>query len=155
MPLASSVLKLLLRTVWPWVIAAVWPHVRAWLEREMSALLLRLMDKVRGKVATRLDRRGEDALTRAKAAEAQVAQAGSDEERVRLEATARVWREVAEQFRQENEALRAQVDELTQGSLTETRERLAEATPTLEDVDGRPHLRVGGERTALPPLPEK
>lgn len=155
MPLASSVLKLLLRTVWPWVVSAVWPHVQAWLAREMSALLLRLMDKVRGKVNDRLERRGQDALARAKQAEARAAGATTEADRVQLEATARVWREVAEQFRQENEALRAQVDELTQGSLKESRERIAAATPALEEVDGQPTLRVGDQRTTLPPLPEK
>ena len=65
-----------------------------------------------------------NAEDRAQSAQQQADQAATDEERIKAEASAAAWREIAEQLRKDNEILKQQLDETIRLSQAYARKRI-------------------------------
>ena len=76
------------------------------------------------RVNTRSAKQQQKAEARASSAEQRAEQASNETERVRAEAEATAWREIAEQLRQDNEALKNELDEVIQQSQVYARKRI-------------------------------
>ena len=93
-------------------------------------------------------------MKRAAAADQQAKASGTDAERREHEAVARVWREVAEQFREENERLKAKLGEVSQKAEASMKANIALADPAISEIGSNPVLTLGGNKSQLPALTE-
>jgi len=99
------------KIVWPWIVKNIWPELEKLLVKAFAGVLGAFVASVGGWFADLKDNQGQAA--RRKAAEAENMARGSQSvaETEKYEAIAQVWREVAEQLRQENELLSAKLDD--------------------------------------------
>lgn len=133
----------------------VWPLIVQHITKLIATGLKNLSASISDAVKARMNARAKSAESQAKAAEAAAQAATTDAERVQQEAFASVWRQVAEQFRAENESLRAQVAELTEKSQESLANEVRAGEPSLGGLDGNPFLTIGLSEVPLPALPYK
>lgn len=149
----SNVLELLITYVWPWIRDHILPEIRDAMNDIGKAAGVRMrefLDWVLG----RLSRDQQDyANAKAEAADANAKAAASDAEREKHEAVAKVWREVAERFRQDNEALRAKFEEFAAREEQKMHDDINAMKPDMDTSSGKPELVIGTTRTTLPSLP--
>lgn len=104
-------LKLFVASVWPWVVKNVWPAVRG----RVSSIFEQVMEDIekafREWFAVRQSRQ-RAAETNAADAEHKARESVTEADEQEQRAIARVWRQVAEDFRKENEELTAKLREL-------------------------------------------
>jgi exonuclease VII large subunit len=151
--IAKTITTFLFKTFWPWFLKHIWPLIVKHLLKELAAALQTLSKKLKVSIAQRLRSRAEEALKRAAAADATAKAAQTNEARSEAEAIARVWREVAEQFRKENEVLQTKLDQATSKVYESAQTGIENGQPVLAQVDGQPTLAIGGHTSALPALP--
>jgi valyl-tRNA synthetase len=147
------VLKFFAEKLWPWFKDYIWPHLREHLLEMVSWTFSRLKEKIKEYLEERSSQRQEEATQRALKAEESARNATNDAERQKHEALASVWREVAEQFREENELLKTKVQELTSAAELELVESARKNAPNVDTSSDTPVLVIGEKRTSLPPLP--
>ena len=161
----QGLLKAVTKIVWPWLKKYVWPIIKDYILKLVAFAFKKLSEKLKSVFDERAEKVAEDADAKAHEAEQRAKVAPETNEREKQEAIARLWREVAEKLRQENEALRAKVVELTRDAESELHGNVRDLDPDLEMSMDLPVLVIGNERTtlpnkalssaALPELPEK
>jgi hypothetical protein len=98
----------------------------------------------------RSKRRREEAEWRAAEAARAAAAAATQADRDRYAAVAQVWREVAEQFRLENEELKMKLQETVDVALKKVPEAIRASPPELVIVKGHPKLLLGDRSIEVP-----
>jgi len=149
----GKAVKFLLKVVWPWFEKHVWPIVQDFILGLVTDALRKLRDRFTTATQTRMQSREEQAEAKASEAEQAGRASQSAEEREKQAAIAQVWRQVAEQFRRENEDLRQQFADLTE---TQERELTAEvlgSEPRLDTSGTGLTVQIGSTKGAVPELP--
>ncbi len=150
---AKPIMLFVVKQVWPWFLKNVWPIIAAHAMKLIEAGLKGLGQKLQEFLDHRTKDQQQRARERADAAEAAGMRASSSVEREKQEAIAKVWREVAEQLRAENEVLKAQVTDLIAVTEQSILAEVRNSEPTLTEVNGNPTLALGDTKTRLPALP--
>lgn len=135
------------------LIGLLGPVVKVLLGKVLDEFSDWLFDRLREILRRRRAANLERAEARAAQADERARRAGTPDEAREQEAVARVWREVAEMFRQENEALKAELEDVRRSAGHQVQQAVAAlpleqivepARKALEsDGAGRP-LRLGG-----------
>ncbi|RJG11111.1 hypothetical protein D3879_15740 [Pseudomonas cavernicola] len=151
--IAEAIIQFLIKTFWPWFLENIWPLILKHIISVVTDSLDSLSNRINRFFADRMKKRSQNAAERAHEATEAAAAATTDSEREKHEAVAKVWREVAEQFRSENEALHAQVIELIARTQQSVQEDLRHTKPAIDDLAGTPSLIIGQSKAKLPALP--
>lgn len=149
----KEILKFFAKKLWPWFKDYIWPLLREHVLEIVSWVFAKLKERFEEYFEGRSTQRQEEAKQKAQKAEENARNAIDDTERKTYEAVARIWREVAEQFREENESLKAKVHELTSVAEAEIVQRTRDSDPTVDTSSNTPVLVLGEKRTSLPALP--
>lgn len=96
------------------LIQLFWPLIKEFLKSVLKEFLAWALNKVKEILQQQSANTRKTAQAKAEAAEAQARNAPTKEEADQYAATAKVWREVAETLRQENEALKKKLDDFQQ-----------------------------------------
>jgi leucyl aminopeptidase (aminopeptidase T) len=96
------------------LIQLFWPLIKEFLKSVLKEFLAWALNKVKEILQQQSANTRKTAQAKAEAAEAQARNATTKEEADQYAATAKVWREVAETLRQENEALKKKIDDFQQ-----------------------------------------
>ena len=116
----SQLLSIFRDHLWP----LLWPIIRD----SMVEVVQDLATWLRRAISDRFDatsrQQQANAEDRAQSAQQQADQAATDEERIKAEASAAAWREIAEQLRKDNEILKQQLDETIRLSQAYARKRI-------------------------------
>ncbi|MFA5923310.1 MAG: hypothetical protein WC856_18815 [Methylococcaceae bacterium] len=144
---------LIVKYFWPFFLKYIWPVIVKYVQGQVARGLNNLTEGIKRSVSDRMQKRREDAEARAREATAAAEVASTQAEREQHEKIAQVWREVAEQFRAENETLKVQVIELTTRTQQILQDDFRRSDPVLENLASTPSLFIGGNRSPLPALP--
>ena len=150
--ITKTITVFLVKSFWPWFVKNVWPLIREYVIAESVAALKAMVKALKESFNRRMKSRQEEAIKKATVAEQLASTSGTEAERREHEAVARVWREVAEQFRQENESLKAKLGEVTQRAEQAMKANVALADPQISEIGSSPVLVLGGNETHLPAL---
>ena len=116
----SKLWALFLQSLWP----LLWPIIRD----NMVEVVQDLASWIRKAVADQFNNASQEqqeaADTRVRSAEDRLANASSDEERIKAQATADAWREIAEKLKNDNEKLKQQLEETIRTSQVYARKRI-------------------------------
>jgi hypothetical protein len=153
--MANSWIDSIIKRVWPWFLEYIWPIIREYVRELVESLLRDLQERIRSWFAARSQLREEHATRQASDAEGCAGQATNVSDRERFEAIAKVWREVAEMFREENERLQSKVDELVRDAGAQAARQMADAEPTLNAQKGSLRLMIAGTVADLPQPSER
>lgn len=151
--IAKTISTFILKTFWPWFVKNVWPLIVKHMLKEIAAAIQSLTKSLKASIDRRMKTREDEALRRAATAEASAKLATTEAARAESEAIARVWREVAEQFRQENDALKSKLGQVTSKVVESAQSGVAVAAPALVELGGETTLVIAGESSTLPALP--
>jgi len=151
--IAEAIIQFLIKKFWPWFLENIWPLILKHIISIATDTLENLSKRLNRFFADRMEKRTQNATERAHEATEAAAAATTDSEREKHEAVAKVWREVADQFRAENEALHAQVIELIARAQQSVQEDLRQTKPAIDDLAGTPTLIIGQSKAKLPALP--
>ncbi len=150
----KAILKFIANKLWPWFKEHLWPILREHILELVVLVMSRLKEKFKSWAETRSNERQEHATQKAQEAEKSACDSATDSEKQKYEAIARVWREVVEQIRVENEALKSKIEELTSTAEAEITTRIRDSNPTIDFSLDTPALIIGEKRTNLPALPD-
>jgi len=142
-----------LKTLWPWFQEDIWPLVNVELQKGVASIIQRFSRQVAESIDRHTRAREEQARERAAVADEAAKVAATKEARSEAEATARVWREVAEQFRQENEVLKLELEQSTSKAYESAQASIEDGEPVLAQREGQLALEIGGQTAGLPALP--
>ena len=150
----KGILKFVAKKLWPWFKEYLWPILREHILELVVLVMSRLKEKFKAWAETRSNERQEQATQKAQEADESARDSATDSEKQKYEAVARVWREVVEQIRVENEALKSKIEELTSAAEAEITTRTRDSNPTIDISSDMPVLIIGEKRTTLPALPD-
>jgi len=141
------------KVFWSWFKEVAWPFIRKHLKDLIIFVLDLFKEKFKKWASEQVEKRTQSANKKADefAQKAKSAQTPEDAEKFR--ALAQVWREVAEQFRQENEALKMKLDEISQEVQREAFEKTNNLDVDLDFSAEKPKLMMGDASYDLPALP--
>lgn len=145
-------LKFIVSKLWPWFLAYIWPSIHREIVDVIVSLLKRFVEYLRDYSEERFAKRSRDAESKSSEAEELAKNASTPEERERHEAIARVWREVAEQFREENELLKKKLSELQDVEKQRSLDALESISPSLEQNGEHLYLVIQDKREKIPQL---
>lgn len=141
--LRSSLTKWFFKKAWPWIARELGPILLEQIRERFERVIQALLKKLDEWFDQRTNANAEAADKRAAASEEAAMGAATDSEAEKHRAVAQVWREVAEQFRRENEELKKKLAE----ALSETISAFESETSDLaiesmieEDEDGNPRV---------------
>jgi hypothetical protein len=150
----KQLVKWFVKRIWPWIVKNIWPEI----QKQLIAIFVKvasiLKDTIFEWVDNRKNTREQAAQRKAAEAEQMAQGAQSEAEAEKYKAIAQVWREVAEQFRQENELLKAKLDDAVKKSASDFRNEME--AMEIEDIieEGEDDsLKLKGSGTVLQ-LPE-
>lgn len=143
----TQIINWINKIFWPWFIKYVWPKIQKYIVEIMAIILKKLKDKIVDTISQKSNGREKNANKKANDAEEKAKKATSASEREKFDAISKVWREVAESFREENEDLKKRIDELISKSEQETKENLSDLNlsvnfskeDTILIIDDKPH----------------
>jgi phage-related tail protein len=152
--LYKQLVKWFLRTVWPWFIENIWPEIQKHILDIFGHAARSAKDAACEWINKRKRAQEEGAQRKAAEAEQRAKDAHSESEADKHRAVAQVWREVAEQLRQENEDLKAKLDEILKQSMSDVSNEITamELKDIIEEGDDS-SLKLKGSETVLR-LPE-
>lgn len=111
---------LFLQALWP----LLWPIIRDNMVEVVQDLASWIRKALTDQFDTTSQRQQKTAENKARSAQDQAANASTDEERVKTQAIADAWREIADQLSQDNEKLKQQLDETIRKSQVYARKRI-------------------------------
>jgi hypothetical protein len=149
----ETIVKFIVKAFWPWFIKYIWPIVIRHIVSLVETGLASLSTGISKTISDRMQKRRSDAEEKATAASAAAEAATSFSDRAHHEAIANVWRQVAEQFRAENDTLKNHIVELTARRQQSLHEDMLLGEPVLENLEGDPSIVFGGTKSKLPALP--
>ena len=139
----TLLIKTVVRVVWPWILANVWPIIQSLIINIIAELLSGLVQKIRDFYGSKSKARSDQAEENAKSAES-----ASDDEVSR--AVAAVWREVAEHYRQDLEDMDKKVKALEEEAKKEASDKIGALKPVLSIDSEKPSLSIGESSHSLP-----
>ena len=152
----SKILNVMLafffRVVWPWIKKYVWPLIRDRVLEIIGGILSKLKSKIDDYLKGRSEKQESAARERAEEAERKAKNATDESDRKIQEAIAQVWREVAEQFREENELLKVKLREFTSDADQEINQQTRSITLDIDVTSDKPVLLLNQERISLPEI---
>ena len=151
--LIDAFTKFVLKVFWPWFLKHIWPLIVKHVIELFAKVLKRLSDRIMNAIQGSSDAKAASATQKAREAEQQANSSATQAERDKHEAVAKVWREVAEQFRVENESLKKQVAEALASQQAFAEREVNSMQPSLEGTDAESVVVIDGKRTILPMLP--
>jgi len=116
----SKLWKIFLKTLWP----LLWPIIRDNMVEVVQDLASWLRKAVADRVNATTEAQQQHAEDRARDAQQQADSAATDEDRIKANAKADAWREIAEQLRKHNDELKQQLEEAIQLSQVYARKRI-------------------------------
>ena len=120
----KQLVKWFVKRIWPWIVENIWPE----LQKQLIAIFMKIISVVKDLVFewadNRRDAREKAAHKKAAEAERMAQNAQSEAEAEKHNAVAQVWREVAEQFRQENELLKEKLEDVVRKSTSDFRNEM-------------------------------
>ena len=129
----SNLWSFFLKNLWP----LLWPIIRDSMVDVVQDLAAWLRQAISDRFDASSRQQQTNAEDRARAAQQQADHAATDEERIKAEASAAAWREIVEQLRKDNEALKQQLEETIRLSQAYARKRIdseAEQTKVQDKV---------------------
>jgi hypothetical protein len=118
----------MLSNLWSFFLKNLWPLLWPIIRDNMVDVAQDLAAWLRQAISDRFDassrQQQANAEDRARAAQQQADHAATDEERIKAEASAAAWREIVEQLRKDNEALKQQLEETIRLSQVYARKRI-------------------------------
>lgn len=109
----GKVLLELALMVWPWVKEHVLPLIKEFVKNVVIKHLSQFLEKIKADIDKHFDKRYQNATEKANEAEQNASQASTDSEKQKYEDIAKIWRQVADELRIENEELKAKIKDLT------------------------------------------
>jgi ubiquinone biosynthesis protein UbiJ len=111
---------LFLQALWP----LLWPIIRDNMVEVVQDLASWIRKALADQFNTASQQQQKTAENKARSAQDQAASASTDEERIKAQATADAWREIAEKLSQDNEKLKQQLEETIRKSQIYARKRI-------------------------------
>lgn len=151
--MAAALKLFFIRVIWPWIVAYVWPILQQYIIQLLVESIDWLIQQAKDWIAGTNDKRAREATKKAEEAEQKAEEAfeGSDEYHAE-KARANVWREVAEQYRRDNEELKAQLSKVATEAKSDVESDVAELTPELTIDGGKATLKVKGVEHTIPAI---
>ncbi|MBD3330836.1 hypothetical protein GF354_04890 [Candidatus Peregrinibacteria bacterium] len=149
----NAIFKFIVKKFWPWFKDFVWPYLKDHVNELISFILDRFKNQIKDIFSDRTERRRKEAQEKADAAEKRAKGTSDDGESERLRATAQVWREVAEQFRRDNEEMKAKLDEMEAETKATSEGIVQDMEFDVDFSETTPVLKLGENRHELPALP--
>jgi hypothetical protein len=150
--IVEKLIGFIVKVFWPWFVQHVWPIIQSFVLQIITNSITALGNKIKDFVDSRSHRREEYAKRRAEDADSAASVAIDAAEKDKQEAIASVWREVAEQFRSENDILRSQITELLSRSEQTLEDDIRSMKPKLTNLENDPSLSIGGNSLPLPQI---
>ena len=116
----SQLWSIFLKHLWP----LLWPIIRDSMVEVVQDLATWLRQAISDRFDASSRQQQANAEDRARAAQQEADHAATHEERIKAEASAAAWREIAEQLRKDNEILKQQLDETIRLSQGYARKRI-------------------------------
>jgi len=149
----AQLMKYVATTVGPWLLKLLWPLIERFVADLAKDIFEKLKNRSREAVQTHLETRQSEAMQQASSAEKSAKAASNPREQEELESSARMWREMARQLQADNDALKAQLNDLMQAAEQEFDRKINNGQPAIDASKDTITLVVGGQRTSLPALP--
>lgn len=124
----GKVLLELAKKIWPWVKEHVLPLIKEFVKNVVIKHLSKWLEKMNTEIDKSSDKRYQSATEKANEAEQHASNASTDSEKQKHEDIAKIWRQVAEDLRIENEELKAKIKNLT----TETENDIISETNNMD-----------------------
>ena len=153
--ITKPLMKFLVAVFWPWVKKYVWPIIQKYILDLLREVMQKLIEKIWAAFEKRDQKTADDADANANEAEEKARSTHDVHEREKQEAIAKVWRGIAEKFRQENETLKAKILEMANEAEAELHANVRDLDPDLNMESDSPVLKIGTDQQTLPALPEK
>ena len=150
--IVEKLIGFIVKVFWPWFVQHVWPIIQSFVLQIIADSITALGKKIKDFVGSRSHRREEYAKKRAEDADRAASVAIDAAEKEKQEAIASVWREVAEQFRSENEILRSQITELLSRSEQTLEDDIRSMKLKLTNLENDPSLSIGETSLPLPQI---
>jgi hypothetical protein len=142
----------LIRFFWPFFVKYVWPSIVKSINEITSKSFRALFDRLLQVVKSRINERTLGANQKASEAEQQAQSSQTQSEREKHEALARAWREVAEQYREENELLKKQIADVLASQQTNYESDISAMNQHIKDSPPKPIIVIDDKKTTLAAL---
>jgi guanylate kinase len=109
----GKVLLELALIAWPWVKEHVLPLIKEFVKNVVIKHLSQFLEKMKTDIDKHFEKRYQNATEKANEAERNASQASTDSEKQKYEDIAKIWRQVADELRIENEELKTKIKDLT------------------------------------------
>ncbi len=149
----AQVMKYVATTVGPWLLKMLWPLIERFVADLAKDIFEKLKDRSKEAVQDHLESRQSEAMQKASSAEQSAKEASNPREKEALESSAKMWREMARQLQADNDALKAQLNDLLQVAEQEFDIKIKNGQPAIDASKETITLVVGDQRTTLPALP--
>jgi hypothetical protein len=110
MAVFAQILKWVVQKFWPWFVEFVWPFIKEHVKDLLNFLLEKLKGIFKERFSKNQEKRSDEATEKAEKADKMAGESESQTEAQKHKATANVWREVAAQYRRDNEDLQREFD---------------------------------------------
>jgi hypothetical protein len=108
----AQVMKYVATTVGPWLLKLLWPLIERFVADLAKDIFEKLKDRSKEAVQNHLETRQREAMQKASSAEQSAKEATNPQEKEELEFSATMWREMAQKLQADNDALKAQLNNL-------------------------------------------
>lgn len=148
-------MHLMLNKLWRFFLDALWPLLWPIIRDTMVDVVQDFATWIRTALEERINTSSQqqqaNAAERVREAEHQASQAPSEEERLKAEAKADAWREIAEQLTKDNETLKARLEETIRLSQIYARKRIDSEAEKAKVQDKVQSLKPPSDSGQLPP----
>lgn len=148
----QKAIEMLTKIIWPWIKVNVWPIIQAKLIDVVVELVGWAFQQIKDLLTSNNHNRYTEAKKKEEAAQKRAESTVDPVAASEANAEARIWREVAEQYRRDNEDLKEKLAKLESESIRDATREISEITPELHElssVEG-PKLRIASEVYSLP-----
>lgn len=137
----------------PWLLKLLWPLIERFVADLAKDIFEKLKDRSKEAVQNHLETRQREAMQKASSAEQSAKEATNPQEKEELEFSATMWREMAQKLQADNDALKAQLNNLVLVAEQEFDSKIKNGQPSIDVSKEAMTLVVGDQRTTLPALP--
>lgn len=137
-----------------WFVKLAWPEILKFIQRLIPELLEWFYERIKEILKKKADGRQWSAQQNSEEAERRAAETKDESEAVRQKAIAAVWRQVAEDFRRDNEDLKAILELAKRDAAEAAKRNLQDLRPeTLFAIEEDSFQLRGDLKSLLPPPP--
>lgn len=149
----GKVVKWVAEVFWPYFKDYIWPFIK-----ENMKEILEVIEKIKTWTSEYLDKKNTERERQAKAkaeeAEKRASKSTSDEEINKLRAVAEVWREIADQYRRDNEDLKKDLDKFTSEAKKDALAAIDKLDISADFQNLKTVMQIGETKKDLPLLPQ-